>query len=246
MPWIDNVSAVLEAWYPGIRGAEAIANILFGDVNPSAKLPVTFAKSDAGPAASRDPGIDLVPQAPPAGSAGGRGAGGGRGMLPPFDIPYTEGLKVGYKWFDAENKEPLFPFGHGLSYTTFSYSGLKAAMAGRDLRVSFTVKNTGNRAGAEIAQVYAALPPAAGEPPKRLVGMGKGATGCRRKPHRHGEYRAAVPVCIQCGQGRLAARTRGIPAYGGRIVAELAARGKGEDLGRLNWGPGAGGQGPGP
>jgi beta-glucosidase len=165
MPWVDKTSAVLEAWYPGIRGAEAMANILFGDVNPSAKLPVTFAKSDADLPHPEIPGIKLVPQ-PAAG--GGRG-GGGRGALPPFDINYTEGLKVGYKWFDAENKEPLFAFGHGLSYTTFAYSGLKTAASGKEVKVSFSVKNTGKRAGTEIAQVYAGLPAAANEPPKRLV-----------------------------------------------------------------------------
>jgi beta-glucosidase len=81
-------------------------------------------------------------------------------------------LKVGYKWFDAENKEPLFPFGYGLSYTTFAYSGLKAS-SGKEVTVSFEVRNTGKRAGAEIAQVYVSLPPAAGEPPKRLVAWEK-------------------------------------------------------------------------
>jgi beta-glucosidase len=89
--------------------------------------------------------------------------------MPAFDIEYTEGLKVGYKWFDAEGKEPLFAFGHGLSYTTFAYSGLKAGIDS----VSFTVRNTGKRAGAEIAQIYAALPAAAQEPPKRLVAWEK-------------------------------------------------------------------------
>ena len=87
-----------------------------------------------------------------------------------FDIDYTEGLKVGYKWFDAQDKVPLFAFGHGLSYTTYAYSGLKAT--GVD-SVSFTVRNTGKRAGAEIAQVYVGLPTAAQEPPKRLVGWEK-------------------------------------------------------------------------
>ena len=89
--------------------------------------------------------------------------------MAPFDIDYTEGLKVGYKWFDAEGKTPLFPFGHGLSYTTFAYSGLKAGIDS----VSFTVRNTGKRAGAEIAQVYVGLPAAAQEPPKRLVAWEK-------------------------------------------------------------------------
>jgi beta-glucosidase len=150
MPWIDNVSAALEAWYPGIRGGEAIANILFGEVNPSAKLPVTFPKIEA----------DLPhPAMPQTSSSAG-------------EINYTEGLKVGYKWFDAEGKEPLFPFGFGLSYTTFSYAGLKTTL-GKETRVSFNVTNTGERAGAEIVQVYVSLPPSAGEPPKRLVAWDK-------------------------------------------------------------------------
>ena len=89
-----------------------------------------------------------------------------------FDVKHGEGLKVGYKWYDAENKEPLFPFGFGLSYTTFAYSDLKAE-PGNALTVSFKVKNTGKRASAEIAEVYATLPAGAQEPPKRLVGWSK-------------------------------------------------------------------------
>ena len=91
---------------------------------------------------------------------------------PTFSVNYDEGLKVGYKWYDAEKKPVLFPFGHGLSYTTYSYSGLKVT-SGNAASISFEVKNTGSRAGAEIAQVYAALPANAGEPPKRLVGWSK-------------------------------------------------------------------------
>jgi len=91
---------------------------------------------------------------------------------PEFEVRYDEGLKVGYKWYDAENKKPLFPFGFGLSYTTYAYSDLKVK-PGKETTVTFTVKNTGSRAGAEIAQVYAALPPSAGEPPKRLVAWSK-------------------------------------------------------------------------
>ncbi len=177
MPWLESTAAVLEAWYPGIRGAEAIASILFGDVNPSAKLPVSFARSEA------DLPQPKIPGPPPSAGAPGRGAargpgggldamGMGRGMVP-FDIRYTEGLKVGYKWFDAENKQPLFAFGHGLSYTTYTYSGLKASASGGEVSVTFTVRNTGKRAGAEIAQVYASLPASTGEPPKRLVAWEK-------------------------------------------------------------------------
>ena len=164
MPWAGNVAAILATWYPGISGAPAIADILFGDVNPSGKLPVTFAKSDQDLPHPEIPGIDLQPQPAPNG-----GRGGGRGELPPFDIRYTEGLKVGYKWFDAEKKEPLYAFGFGLSYTTFAYADLKAASDS----ATFTVRNTGKRAGAEVAEVYAVLPASANEPPRRLVGWSK-------------------------------------------------------------------------
>ena len=159
MPWIDQVGGVLSAWYPGIRGGEAIANILFGDVNPSGKLPLTFPKSEAD--------LPHPKIAAPLVAAGGQP--GERQPPPPFDINYTEGLQVGYKWYDAEGKQPLFPFGYGLSYSTYSYSDLRAAMSGHSLKVDFKVSNTGNRAGAEIAQVYLSFPRSAGEPPQRLV-----------------------------------------------------------------------------
>jgi len=168
MPWIDKVSAVLEAWYPGIRGGEAIANILFGSVNPSGKLPVTFPRSEA------DLPHPVLPGPPAATTQAGPTppADGGRPPEVAFDVDYSEGLKIGYKWFDAEGKEPLFPFGFGLSYTTWSYSKIKAA-AGPELKVTFTVTNTGSRAGAEIAQVYVSLPPSTGEPPNRLAAWDK-------------------------------------------------------------------------
>jgi beta-glucosidase len=163
MPWAGQVGAIVEAWYPGIRGGEAIANVLFGKVNPSGKLAVTFPASDndlphpklpAPPGPAPDPFAGVM--APP----------------PPFPADYTEGLKVGYKWFDAEHKTPLFPFGFGLSYTVYSYSKLQAT-GGRGLSVSFAVQNTGQRGGAEIAQVYVSFPASAGEPPKRLAGWEK-------------------------------------------------------------------------
>ncbi len=164
MPWIDNVGAVLQAWYPGIRGGEAIARILFGDVNPSAKLPVTVPKSEA------DLPQVKLPQAPPVPAAT---ASAKRTPAPAFEIHYTEGLKVGYKWFDAQGKEPLFPFGFGLSYTTYSYSELKATPQGKKVQVSYKLSNTGRRGGVEIAQVYVSLPPSAGEPPRRLAAWDK-------------------------------------------------------------------------
>jgi beta-glucosidase len=167
MPWSGQVSAILEAWYAGSKGANAIANIIFGDVNPSAKLPMTFPKTEAD---LPHPTVVKPPKATTDADRQGwkRIAAG----LPSFDVTYDEGVKVGYKWYDAENKPVLFPFGFGLSYTTYSYSNLKVT-AGKSPRVSFTVTNTGNRAGAEIAEVYASLPAAAAEPPKRLVGFSK-------------------------------------------------------------------------
>jgi beta-glucosidase len=95
-----------------------------------------------------------------------------REAKPTFSVHYDEGVKVGYKWYDAENKPVLFPFGYGLSYTTYSYSDLKVT-PGKETAVTFTVKNTGGRAGMEIAEVYTAFPVRAGEPPKRLVGWSK-------------------------------------------------------------------------
>ena len=174
MPWIDHVAAVVEVWYPGIRGAEALANLLTGEVNPTGKLAITFPKSDADlphptlvlpPPASQPsrpaPGVDIS-------SFMATMAKG----LPPFETYYDEKLKVGYKWYDAEKKPVLFPFGFGLSYTTYTYSGL-TVKSGESVEVSFTVRNTGKRAGTEIAQVYASLPDAAGEPPKRLIGWAR-------------------------------------------------------------------------
>jgi beta-glucosidase len=165
MPWIDKVSGVVEAWYAGSKGADAVANILFGDVNPSTKLPMTFPRSE-----EDVPHPQLV-MPPPGAKEVGEGMKTGDAK-PLFSVTYDEGVKAGYKWYDAEKKPVLFPFGFGLSYTTYSYSGLKVT-PGKETTVSFAVKNTGSRAGVEIAEVYAALPANAGEPPKRLVGWSR-------------------------------------------------------------------------
>ncbi len=165
MPWLDHVGGIVEAWYGGSKGADAVANVLFGDVNPSGKLPMTFPRSvedlphpklSQPPAGLKDPSSERNPELAKA----------------TFSVTYDEGLKVGYKWYDAEKKPVLFPFGFGLSYTQFAYSDLKVS-AGPSTQVSFLVKNTGARAGEEVAEVYAALPASAGEPPKRLVGWSK-------------------------------------------------------------------------
>jgi beta-glucosidase len=172
MPWVGQVSAIVEAWYAGSQGAEALANIIFGDVNPSAKLAITFPTSDADlPHHSIvKPPLESTTHDEP--DAWKKIAAG----LPAFQTTYDEGLKVGYKWYDSENKQVLFPFGYGLSYSTYTYANLRVTpgeTAGGKVRLSFTVTNTSNRAGSEIAEVYAALPAAASEPPKRLVGWNK-------------------------------------------------------------------------
>ena len=161
MPWIGKVSGVVEAWYAGSKGADAVARVLFGDTNPSAKLPITFPLNEADLPHPKlvmpPPGfVEPVPGKPAA--------------KPAFNVNYDEALNVGYKWYDAENKKVLFPFGYGLSYTTYSYSDLKVNVPSAGVNVTFSVKNTGRRAGAEIAEVYVALPQGVGEPPKRLVG----------------------------------------------------------------------------
>lgn len=171
MPWVEKVSAILESWYPGIRGGEAIANILFGAVNPSGKLPVTFPKSEAD--LPRPVMAGISPEAASAGGeVGNQWWAEGMKPLKSFDINYTEGAKVGYKWFEAEGKTPLFPFGFGLSYTTFSFENLEVSTEG-GLKASFHVTNAGARAGAEMAQVYVQLPQSSGESYKRLVAWKK-------------------------------------------------------------------------
>jgi beta-glucosidase len=164
MPWLDKVEGVVEAWYAGSSGAKAVANVLFGEVNPSGKLPMTFPRSVADL-----PHPHLV--MPPPGATGKEAVQKTGEAKPTFSVRYDEGVKVGYKWYDSEHKPVLFPFGYGLSYTSYRYSGLK--VGDEDHSVTFTVTNTGDHAGTEIAQVYAGLPAAAEEPPKRLVGWAR-------------------------------------------------------------------------
>jgi beta-glucosidase len=135
MPWLDKTAAVLEAWYPGIKGADAIADILFGDVNPSGKLPITFPASlDQTPRPKLDGLFDFD----------------GRQQVN-YDI---EGSDVGYRWYDRKGLTPLFLFGFGLSYTSFRYDDLKLRSEGNTIHASFTVTNTGNRQGRDTPQLY--------------------------------------------------------------------------------------------
>lgn len=155
MPWLKDVPAVLEAWYPGEEDGNAVADVLFGKVNPSGKLPLTFPRSVEDTLAAN-------PEQYP-----------GNGVT----VRYSEGLDVGYRAYQAHDVTPLFPFGYGLSYTSFQFSDLKLAMQpGRGHAVvSFRVTNTGRRAGAEVAQLYLGFPPIAegNEPPLQLKGFSK-------------------------------------------------------------------------
>jgi beta-glucosidase len=167
MPWAGKVQGIVEAWYSGARGATALARVLTGAVNPSGKLAVTFPLKDT------DLPHPVIPPLPAEDSGAGSAAvSAGGNAHSSYSVNYDEGLKVGYKWYDAEEKPVLFPFGFGLSYTTFAYSDLHAT-GGAKPQVRFTVKNTGAKSGAEVAELYAMLPSAAKEPPKRLVGYEK-------------------------------------------------------------------------
>jgi beta-glucosidase len=164
MPWIKSVPAVVEAWYGGTRAAQAVTRVLTGEVDPSGKLPISFPAADAD---LPHPHLTAPPPASTAEFYGAKGEERERAGLPAFDVDYDEGLLVGYKWYEARHKQVLFPFGYGLSYTSFSLSHLVVAPDGRSAAV--TVSNTGQRAGRTVAELYANLPPAAAEP-KRLAG----------------------------------------------------------------------------
>lgn len=152
MPWLDKVAGVIEAWYPGQRGGQAIAGVLFGDIDPSGHLPITFPRN-----ISQNP----RPQMPGAGLAEGT----------PFDTDYNlEGAEVGYRWFADKGMAPLFPFGFGLSYTSFGYSNFQIR-GGNTLTVSFDIANTGKVAGDAVPQVY--LTSQAGKQIKRLIGFSR-------------------------------------------------------------------------
>jgi len=162
MPWIDQVPAALQAWYPGSSGGEAIANLLFGQVNPSGRLPITFPRDES--QMSRPALAEKDAQGKPT-----------------LEVNYQEGAAVGYKWMDAKKLQPLFPFGFGLSYSNFGYSDLAVRTEAQELVVSFKVRNLGKREGKDVPQVY--VSPIAGgwEAPKRLgawhkVALQPGAT----------------------------------------------------------------------
>jgi beta-glucosidase len=153
MPWLSSVKGVLEAWYPGQEDGTAIAALLFGSADPSGHLPVTFPTS-----------LSQVPASTAAQWPGQNGT-----------VQYSEGVDVGYRWYDAHGLTPLFPFGYGLSYTSFSFSNLTVGTlpAGGAATVTATVTNTGTRAGADVAQLYVTDPSASGQPPRQLEGFAR-------------------------------------------------------------------------
>jgi beta-glucosidase len=152
MPWLKDVKAVIEAWYPGQRGGEAIADVLTGKINPSGRLPVTFPIDETQLPRPAIPGLGASPESD-------------------VTVDYRiEGADVGYRWFARESKTPLFAFGHGLNYTRFEHGALQVR-EGKTLQASFTVRNTGNRAGADVPQLY--LTDMAGKSTTRLVAFSK-------------------------------------------------------------------------
>ena len=168
MPWLDRVAAVLETWYPGQESGKGTASLLFGDADPGGRLPMTFPASSAqGPAtrAEEYPGV---------------------GGVAHFD----EGILVGYRWYDAHQQEPLFPFGFGLSYTNFSFDDLKLTLDGDTVNVSLSVKNVGSRQGFDVVEVYVGEPAEAGEPPSQL----KGFTKVSLQPGEQKQVTLAIPV----------------------------------------------------
>ncbi len=171
MPWINQVAGVMEAWYPGIAGGKAIANLLFGTVTPSGKLPISFPKSERDLPHERIFGI-VAPSATKSDLLAQNDSLGNwvvdEEKRQSLAANYTEGARFGYKWFDSERKEPLFPFGYGLSYTNYKYSDLRVDVSAKS--VSFTIKNVGSVSGTEIAEIYVGLPKASGENFRRLAG----------------------------------------------------------------------------
>jgi beta-glucosidase len=154
MPWLNSTAAVLEAWYPGTSGGEAIGRLLFGEVTPSGHLPVSFPVS-----------VDQLPRPVLDGDPA-------KSDLQ-FAVNYHEGAAVGYKWHDRQRLKPLFPFGHGLSYTQFAYSGLVVEQNDGQLHLRFNVKNIGGVAGKDVPQIYATPLGTRWEAPKRLAGWDK-------------------------------------------------------------------------
>jgi beta-glucosidase len=146
MPWLSQVAAVLEAWYPGEGDGPATAAVLFGTVDPAGRLPITFPAYTGQTtidSANAYPGVDAT-------------------------VEYSEDLDIGYRYVEAHHLEPLFPFGYGLSYTSFSLKNLSLTRAKGSVEVTVQVTNTGRRSGTDVVECYLRYPAAADEPPEQL------------------------------------------------------------------------------
>ena len=166
MPWIGTVPAVLQAWYPGQRGGEAIANILTGKVSPSGRLPITFPAAASQAPRATPVGLDRLTSVEAQAAANPDTAS--TLQLESFPVEYVEGANVGYRWYEKQRQRPLFAFGHGLSYTSFAY-GNPVVAGGRLLSVTLDVTNTGRREGTDVPQMYVARD--GGATPMRLAGF---------------------------------------------------------------------------
>jgi beta-glucosidase len=221
-PWRSKLAGLLEAWYPGEDGGTAVAHVLFGDVEPGGRLPVTFPASDSQEPTANDPesypGVLAITTQTNAGYASY------------YKETFTEGVFPGYRWFDARHLTPAYPFGYGLSYTTFAYSHLQI----HGHSVKLTVTNTGRRSGTAVPEVYLGLPSTAAipEPLEQLAGFdkltlapGKHATVTIPLPERSFQYWntqaaswAAMPGCVKVMAGSSSAprdlRLNGVLAQG--------------------------------
>ncbi|MBW4330396.1 beta-glucosidase [Stakelama sp. CBK3Z-3] len=166
MPWRDQVPAIVEAWYPGQRGGQAIANILTGKVNPSGRLPITFPAAASQAPRPEPVGLDKLNSLEA--QAASNPANASQYQLQSFPIDYVEGADVGYRWYEKQGETPLFPFGHGLTYTSFAYRNATLS-GGKTLTLSFDVVNTGKRAGAAVPQMYVTRE--GSDHPMRLAGF---------------------------------------------------------------------------
>ncbi len=148
--WYQKVAAILYAWYPGQNGATAVAEIIAGEINPSGKLPITIEKDF-----KDSPGYGYIPEGETLHTRRNRDEEKTRAV---YNIKYNEGIFVGYRWYEKQNIEPLFPFGYGLSYTTFKYNDFeisdKKIRPGERVEITFTIENIGKIPGTEIAQLY--------------------------------------------------------------------------------------------
>ena len=223
-PWRDKVPAILEAWYPGDDGGTAIARVLFGDTEPGGRLAGTFPVAEADTPTAGDP--EKYP-----------GVG--------ETVKYKEGVLIGYRWYDKQNKDVAFPFGYGLTYTRFTYSKLRMdSSSGDRVRLSAVVRNTGRRAGTAVPQLYVGMPEPAGlvQPPWQLKGFRKvrlepgkskrvGFTlGSRAFSHWAGSGWEVTPGCYLIGVGghSRALRLQGTVARGASCPGALRAGGPAE------------------